>query len=290
MPFLYYDEIKPETINRKFMRALMDVVTMDQYKQLFMPQLEGRIKKVVDERWELMNGMYQFKGEQIKKFKALLYENAVNEVVVRNYYSYDNDWSFNLWTQEILKSSEKEMKLINEFQMIYVNDYKTYQLMQKMIAANIPTGHISDVMKLLVDEKIKQQNRNIAWRDGLRRNPIEFYDNGGAEYAIQMKLRLELRRHLTYEQFKEVFQSQMQVRIDRETEEAFVNLKEAYKDLTAEQYTAIHELVAQKYIDHVVTEEFYKHSTELYQQKVRASDYKHNTLIREKIDSFVTSK
>ncbi len=286
MPFLYYDEIKPETINRKFMRALMDVVTMDQYKQMFLPQLEGRIQRAMKDRYDFVNTTYQFNPEQSSKYKSLLYDNTVNEIVMRNYYSYDNDWSYNLWTQEKLKSAEKELNLMETFKMIYVNDYPMHQLMRKMEAQKIDNGHISEIMKLLVNEKIKQQNSNITWRDGKQRNAIEFYDAGGAAYAIQMQLRLELRRHLTYEQFKAVFQSQMQTRIDREAEEAFVSLKEAYKDFTPKQYKEIHELVVQKYIDHVVTEEFYKHSTELYQQKVRTSDYKHDTLIREKMDGF----
>lgn len=78
----------------------------------------------------------------------------------------------------------------------------------------------------------------------------------------------------------------MQNRINRDTQKEFQTLKSAYK-LTDLQYDEIQKLVLEKNTEKIVTEEYYKYSYELYQQKLRAVEYRHEKNIRETIQKMM---
>ncbi|MNG26623.1 hypothetical protein D3C84_1116360 [compost metagenome] len=104
-----------------------------------------------------------------------------------------------------------------------------------------------------------------------------------------MDFRQELCTILRYDEFKTVFVSQMQNRIKRDSDKEFQLIKATYK-LTDQQYDEIQKLIIEKNTEKIVTEEYYKYSYELYQQKLRAVEYRHEKNIRETIQKFNTPK
>lgn len=283
------DEIEVEYDNKKFIRALSEIVTIDQFRKMFQPQLEYRIKRIADEKWELSKDKYKLTPDQERKYKALLYENTVNEIMVREYYNYDADLSWNNYTEEKLKSSRKELELIKSFGQLYSQNAKTDVLLKKLTAAKVDPERINQILLALQVLQERYDKRLKNWRENDAANIFNFHDPGEEEYTIYLDFREKLSKILSIEEFKTVFLSQLQNRILRESDKEFKILKATYT-LSDAQYNEVEKLVTQKNTEKVVTEEYYKYSYELYQQKLRAVEYRHEKGIRETIQKFNESK
>lgn len=281
------DDITEEYSTKQFILSLSKLVTPEQFGKIFFPQLEYRIDRITAEKWELAKEKYKLTKEQEKKYRNLLYENTKKEVFVREYYSYDKDLSWNTYTEEKIKSSEKELELLKSFGLLYSKNSKTDNLIKKLKEANIDTDRINQI--LLALQVLQEQNdkRLKTWRENDAANAFNFHDPGDDEYAIYLVFREKISKILKIEEFKTVFVSQMQNRINRDTEKEFQTIKAAYK-LTDAQYEEIQKLVLEKNTEKVVTEEYYKYSYELYQQKLRAVEYRHEKNIRETIQKMIS--
>lgn len=283
------DEITEQYTNKKFLLDLSKIITIDQFGKIFFPQLEYRIDRIAAEKWELAKEKYKLAKDQEKKFRDLLYKNTQKEIMVREYYSYDKDLSWNTYTEEKIKSSDKERELLKSFGLFYSKNTKTDTLIKKLKDANIDPDRINQILLAVQIEQERQDKREKTWRENQINYVVHFHDEGDVEDKIRMDLRAELGKILKIEEFKTVFVSQMQNRIIRNTEKEFQTIKAAYK-LTDAQYDEIHKLVLEKNTEKVVTEEYYKYSYELYQQKLRAVEYRHEKNIRETIQKFNTPK
>ncbi|CAD0009332.1 hypothetical protein [Flavobacterium salmonis] len=283
------DEITEEYNNKQFILSLSKLITIEQFGRIFFPQLEYRIDRITAEKWQLAKEKYTLTKEQEKKYRNLLYENTKKEIFVREYYSYDKDLSWNTYTEEKIKSSNKEFDLIKSFGQLYSKNSKTDALIKKLTDAKIDTERINQILLALQIFQERNDKRLKTWRENDGANIFNFHDPGDDEYAIYLEFREKLSKTLKIEEFKTVFVSQMQNRINRDSEKEFQTLKSAYK-LTDQQYDEIQKLVLEKNTEKIVTEEYYKYSYELYQQKLRAVEYRHEKGIRETIQKFNSLK
>lgn len=287
MTFLHHDELKPSHISRKFSKLLAQLLTMEQFKQLFEPQLEKRIHQIANNSWVIAKEKYKLNPTQANQFLELLKKNAAKQVIIREYNNYDNDFSWNYEQEEKLKGEDRERVLIESFGMTYSKDTKTDLLIKKLQLAQVDKKRINKIIQLFQEEEQKLNARGIAWRKNITTNAHYFDDEADTEYKIKMELREAMGKVLSYEEFKIAFQEQMQNPIHRETNNAFNELKEAYEGLEETQFEVIKTLVCEKFTERVVTEQYYKYDWDLYHQKWRAVDYKYNQLIKDKLQEFV---
>ncbi len=289
-PFVFHDEETTTKYgNQQFVRALSEIITLAQFKQLFLPQLDARIQLMANDKFNLLKKRYKFTPDQEAKLKKLLSETTTNEIVTKEYYNYDDDLSWNNYTEEKIKSSDKERELLKSFGLFYSKNAKTDTLIKKLTEAKIDAERINQILLALQVLQERNDKRLKTWRENDAANVFNFHDPGDDEYAIYLDFREQLSKTLKIEEFKTVFVSQMQNRINRDTQKEFKTLKTNYK-LTDAQYDEIQKLVLEKNTEKVVTEEYYKYSYELYQQKLRAVEYRHEKGIREAIQKFNTPK
>lgn len=289
-PFVLHDEeTTTKYSNQQFIRTLSEILTIEQFKQLFLPQLDARIQILANDKFNLLKKRYKFTTDQEAKLKKLLYETTSNEILIKEYYNYNDSLSWNNYTEEKIKSSDKERELLKSFGLFYSKNTKTDVLIKKLQEAKIDSERIDLILKAIQTEQERQDKREKTWRENQKDYLVQFHDEGDVEDKIRMDFRQELCTILRYDEFKTVFVSQMQNRIIRNTEKEFQTLKAAYK-LTDAQYEEIKKLVLEKNTEKIVTEEYYKYSYELYQQKLRAVEYRHEKGIRETIQKFNTSK
>lgn len=283
------DEIEAEYVNKKFLKSLSESITLEQFKKIFQPQLEYRIERISAEKWDLDKEKYKLTVEQEKQFRKLLYENTVNEIIVREYYSYDINLSWNNYTEEKIKSSTKEFNLIKSFGLLYSKNSKTDNLLKSLTAAKVDDDRINIILAALQDLELRNDNRLKTWRENDQANIFNFHDPGDDEYPIYLEFREKLSKTLKIEEFKTAFISQLEKRIKRESDREFKSIKANYP-LSGSQYDEIEKMVIEKNTEKVVTEEYYKYSYELYQQKLRAVEYRHEKSFREAIQKFNEAK
>lgn len=282
-PFVFYDEeTTTKYSNQKFVRALSEIITIEQFKQLFLPQLDTRILILANDKFILLKKRYKFTTDQETKLKKLLYETTANEILIKEYYNYEDNLSWNNYVEEKIKSSDKERELLKSFGLFYSKNTKTDALIKKLQEAKIDNERINLILKAIQTEQERQDKREKTWRENQINYVVQFHDEGDVEDKIRMDFRQELCTILKYDEFKTVFVGQMQNRIKRNSDKEFAVIKTAYK-LTQEQYDELQKLVFEKNTEKVVTEEYYKYNYELYQQKLRAVEYRHEKGIRESI-------
>lgn len=289
-PFVFHDEeTTTKYSNQKFIKSLSEIVTIEQFKHLFLPQFDVRIQIMANDKLVLLKNRYKFNTDQEAKLKKLLYETTANEILIKEYYNYEDDLSWNNYIEEKIKSSEKERQLLKSFGLFYSKNTKTDVLIKKLQDAKVDTERIDLILKAIQTEQERQDKREKTWRENQKNYVVQFHDEGDVEDKIRMDFRQELCSILRYDEFKTVFASQMQNRIKRDSDKEFQTLKSAYK-LTDVEYAEIQKLVLEKNTEKVVTEEYYKYNYELYQQKLRAVEYRHEKGIRETIQKFNVSK
>nr|WP_315200658.1 hypothetical protein [uncultured Flavobacterium sp.] len=282
-PFVFHDEeTTSKYTNQQFVQSLSEIITIAQFKQLFLPQLISRIQRIANDKFDLLKKRYKFTADQEAKLKKILYDTTTNEIATKEYYNYDDNLSWNNYTEEKIKSSDKERELLKSFGLFYSKNTKTDTLIKKLKEAKVDSDRINQILLALQVLQERNDKRLKTWRENDAGNVINFHDPGDDEYAIYLVFREELSRILKIDEFKSVFVSQMQNRILRDTQSEFGTIKTAYK-LTEPQYDEIQKLVLEKNTEKVVTEEYYKYSYELYQQKLRAVEYRHEKVIRETI-------
>nr|WP_294924216.1 hypothetical protein [uncultured Flavobacterium sp.] len=286
-PFVFHDEETTTKYNdQKFVKSLSEIISIEQFKQLFLPQFNFRIQIIASDKFNLLKKRYKFTPDQEAKLKKLLLETTTNEIVIKEYYNYDDDLSWNNYTEEKIKSSDKERELLKSFGLFYSKNTKTDALIRKLKDADVDSDRVNQILLALQNEQERQNKREKTWRENEASYVVHFHDDGDIEDKIRMDFRAELGRILKIEEFRTVFVSQMQNRINRDTQKEFQTLKSAYK-LTDLQYDEIQKLVLEKNTEKIVTEEYYKYSYELYQQKLRAVEYRHEKNIRETIQKMM---
>lgn len=286
-PFVFHDaETTTEYSNQQFVLKLSEIITIAQFKLLFLPQLDSRIQRMANDKFNLLKKRYRFTPDQEAKLQKLLYDTTTNEIIIKEYYNYDDNLSWNNYTEEKIKSSDKERELLKSFGLFYSKNTKTDTLIKKLKEAKVDSDRINKILLALQVLQERNDKRLKTWRENDVSNVINFHDPGDDEYAIYLVFREELSRILKIDEFKSVFVSQMQNRILRDTQTEFGTIKTVYK-LTEPQYDEIQKLVLEKNTEKVVTEEYYKYSYELYQQKLRAVEYRHEKVIRETIQKMI---
>jgi len=289
-PFVFHDEeTTTKYSNQQFVSALSEIITIEQFKQLFLPQLDFRIQILANDKMNLLKKRYKFTNDQETKLKKLLFETTANEILIKEYYNYNDSISWNNYTEEKIKSSDKERELLKSFGLFYSKNIKTDALIKKLQEAKVDNERIDLILKAIQTEQERQDKREKTWRENQKNYVVQFHDEGDVEDKIRMDFRQELCIILRYDEFKTVFVSQMQNRIRRESDKEFKIIKATYK-LTDQQYDEIQKLIVEKNTEKIVTEEYYKYSYELYQQKLRAVEFRHEKAIRETIQKFNVSK
>lgn len=289
-PFVFHDEeTTTKYSNQQFVGALSEIISVEQFKKLFLPQLETRIQILANDKLNLLKKRYRFTTDQETKLKKLLYETTANEIIIKEYYNYNDSLSWNNYTEEKIKSSDKERELLKSFGLFYSKNPKTDVLIKNLQEAKIDTERINLILKAIQTEQERQDKREKTWRENQKNYVVQFHDEGDVEDKIRMDFRQELCTILRYEEFKTVFASQMQNRIKRESDKEFQIIKAAYK-LTDQQYDEIQKLVLEKNTEKIITEEYYKYNYELCQQKLRAVEYRHEKFIRETIQKYNVAK
>lgn len=286
-PFVFYNkETAAKSINQKFVRSLSEIISIEQFRQLFLPQLEFRIKTLADDKFLILNKRYTFNTDQEAKLKKLLYQTTANEIIIKEYYSYDDNLSWNNYTEEKIKSSDKERELLKNFGLFYSKNTKTDSLIQKLKDAHVDPDRINQILLALQVLQERNDKRLKTWRENDAANAFNFHDPGDDEYPIYLDFREQVSKILKIEEFKSVFVSQMQNRIIRQSQKEFEVIKAAYQ-LNEFQYHEIEKMVIEKNTEKVVTEEYYKYNYDLYQQKLRAVEFRHEKSIRETIQKMI---
>nr|WP_315199933.1 hypothetical protein [uncultured Flavobacterium sp.] len=287
-PFVFHDsETTTKYSNQQFVLKLSKIITIAQFKQLFLPQLNSRVQIMVNDKFNLLKKRYKFTPDQEAKLKKLLLETTENEIVIKEYYNYDDNLSWNNYTEEKIKSSDKERELLKSFGLFYSKNTKTDTLIKKLTEAKVDPERINQILLALQVLQERNDKRLKTWRENDVNNVINFHDPGDDEYVIYLDCREKISKILTIEEFNLVFVSQMQNRIIRDSQKEFNTLKTNYK-LTTAQYDDMQKLVLEKNTEKVVTEEYYKYSYELYQQKLRSVEYRHEKKINEAIKKMLT--
>jgi len=285
-PFVFHDEeTTTKYRNQKFVKSLSEIISIEQFKQLFLPQFNSRIKIISDDKFNILKTRYKFLQDQEAKLKKLLLETTTNEIIIKEYYNYDDNLSWNNYTEEKIKSSDKERELLKSFGFFYSKNTKTDTLIKKLTEAKVDAERINQIILALQVLQERNDKRLKTWRENDVANAFNFHDPGDDEYAIYLDFREQLSKILKIEEFKTVFVPQMQNRINRESTKEFEVIKNAYQ-FTDEQNKIIQDLVYEKNAEKIVTEEYYKYNWDLSQQKLRAVEFRHEKGIKETLRKF----
>lgn len=271
--------------NQKFSKSLSEIITIEQFKKLFYPQLESRITRITNEKLLFFKKKYNLSQDQETKLKKVLFDNTVNEISVKEYYNYDPIVSRDNYAEEQLKSSIREHELIKSFGYFYSKNTKTDILIKKLQEANIDKERINRFLIAIQTQQERTVKHDKTWRENDAGSVIYFHDEGDAQYKIDMDFREEVSKILTMGEFKTIYLSQLQTRINREAQKEFATIKVAYK-FTDLQFDEIQKLIQEKNTELVITEEYYKYSYALYQQKLRPVEYRYGKIIREAMEKF----
>jgi hypothetical protein len=278
-------ETTPKYIQQQFSKSLSEIITIDQFKKLFLPQLQARILRITNDKLLFFKNKYNFSSAQEDNLKRLLSETTLNEVITKEYYNYDDIVSRDECAHEKIRSSRKELELIKSFGFFYSKNKKTDLLIQKLKNAGVDATRINKFLMALQVQQEKTAQHDSIWRINNDTSVFYFHDEGDTEYKINMDLREEMSKIVSMAEFKSVYLPQLQARIEREAQKELGSVKENYK-FTDQQYNEILKLLLDKHTEMVATEEYYKFSYELYNQKLRAAEYRHGKAIMEIILKF----
>lgn len=274
--------------HQQFIKSLGKLLSLDQFKKLFLPQLQYRIERAASNRLAVLKKQYGLTAEQETSLKKLLTNNATNEIAIQEYYNYDDTVAKDSHAEEQLKSVKKEMELLQSFGYYYANRPGTKLFIEKLKAIHLEPTKINQLVKAmhLRDEKKFLHDKN--WRVNDTTSVIHFHDEGDVEFAFDMEFRELVSKSVTIEEFKTLFLPQFANRIQRET------LKETKAtattfNLNEAQFAEIQTLIKEKITEKVLTEEYYKYSYYLYEQKLRAVEYRHEKNIKETLQKFATN-
>jgi hypothetical protein len=285
-PIVFQDsETTPKYIHQQFSKALSEIITIDQFKKLFLTQLQPRILRITNDKLTFFKNKYNFSSAQEEKLKQLLSETTLNELIVKEYYSYDDIVSRDESAHEKIRTTRKELELIKSFGFLYSKNKKTDILIQKLLHAGVDATRINKFLDALQVQQEKTAKHDSIWRINNITSVFYFHDTGDTEDKINMDLREEMSKILSMTEFKTIYLPQLQARIDREAQKELVAVKQNYK-FTESQYNEILKLLQEKHTEMFVTEEYYKFSYELYNQKLRAAEYRHGKAIMEIIQKF----
>jgi hypothetical protein len=280
-PIAFQDpETTPKFVHQQFSKSLSEIITIDQFKKLFLPQVQARITKKTNDKLVFFKNKYKLTLDQENKLKALLFDTTVNEVMAKEYYKYDDSISNGL--EEKIKSDKKEQELITSFGFLYSKNKKTDFLIQKLQEAGVEATRINKLITALQNQQQKTLQQDKIGRVNEDASVFDFFEEVETKRKINMDLLEELSKIITIAEFKTVFLQQLQAKIDGETQKEWAALKANYQ-LTQEHYAELLKLIQEKQIEMVVTEAYYKFNTDLYQQKLRAVEYRHGKAILETI-------
>lgn len=283
-----YPEATAKYNNQLFLKSLSKLINIQQFKKLFLPQLEFQIKQVANDKLLCFKKKYSLTADQISKLKKLLYETTENEIIIREYCNYDDIISKDNYAEEKIKSTSKELELFENFGLLYSKNSKTDILIKKLKEIHIEQEKISGILAALQKREERKINHDRIWRVNDTTSVIDFYDEGDTQYKIDMELREEVSKALKIEEFRTVFEGAFKNRIERETKKEY-NATKAIYSLTESQNNELYKLILEKNTEKVITEEYYKFSYYLYEQKLRSVEYRHEKAIRESIQKMIES-
>jgi hypothetical protein len=275
-----YDEINNDYILKEFSKSLAGLLTIEQYKTVFAPQLAYRVAGITEQKMKLILQKYKLTTSQELQLKNLVRQNTLTENVAREYHNYDGNTSWNKYTAEKLNSFEKECLLMQSFGIFYTKNTKTDTFITQLQHAKVDQDRINAILKALQTQDQELERRGNAWIESDAKYLLHFYDDNDNENTIRMDFRAFLQKTLTIDEFKAAFLEQFQVRITRDANKELQTNLAAYT-LTPAQTQELKTLILAKITEKAITQEYYKHSWELAQQKLRAVEYRHEKSIRE---------
>lgn len=274
--------------NQLLIRSLSKLLTIEQFKKMFLPQLKSQIERITDDRILHFKNKYKFTSEQLSKLKKLCYQNTESEIITKQYYSYDETISKDNYEEEKVKSSKRELELFESFGLFYSQDAKTDALIKNLQKLNVESPQINKILSALQKRKERMIYHDRVWRVNDSTCVIDFYDDGDSQFKIDMELREEISKALKIEEFRTVFEPAFKERISRQALKEFNVTKAAY-NLNQNQQDEIYKLIVEKNTEKIITEEYYKFSYYLYEQKLRAVEYRHEKAIREAVQKTTQS-
>jgi hypothetical protein len=274
--------------NQLLIKSLSNLISLEQFKKLFLPQLQSQIQRQANDKIFFFTEKYSFTSEQLSKLKKMCYQTTENEIIVREYYNYDDTISKDNYEEEKIRSAKNELELFESFGLLYSKDSKTDTLIKKLKELHIEQNQINKILTALQKRSERMANHDKVWRVNDTTSVIEFYDEGDSQFKFDMEVRQEVAKALKIEEFRTVFEPSFKERITRESQKEFNVTKTAY-NLTEQQNKEIYNLITEKNTEKVITEEYYKFSYYLYEQKLRAVEYRHEKTIREAIQKMTQS-
>lgn len=279
------DDFNEESINNEFRKKLTEIVNLEEFEKIFFEQLEGRVNRITDKKLQEAKSKYDFSKKQENDLKKILYANTLKEEMIKEYYAYDKDYAWNQYIEYRDKFNVNLNNHLKDWGFVTTKNKKTDYLIQKAREAGIDEKRIQQIMDAIIERDLKYEERLRTWRKNDTRYAIYFHDEGFTDHQIRMDLRKELHDILNYDEFKVVFLEQMQPWIDREVENDFFKIRDAYR-LTNTQLEEVKNFLNEKITAKVITKEYYNFNYDLYQQKLRAVEYRHEKNFRDMIKKF----
>lgn len=276
------DDFNEESINNEFRKKLTEIINLEEFEKIFFEQIEGRVNRITEKKLQEEKSKYKLSKKQEEDLKKILYANTLKEEMIKEYYAYDKDYA---WNQYIEYRDRLNINLNNHLKdwgFVTTKNKKTDYLIQKVREAGVDEKRVQKIMDAIVSRDLKYEERLRTWRQNDAKYAIYFHDEGTTEHQIRMDLRKELNEILNYDEFKAIFLEQMQPWIEREVNEEYKKIKNSYQ-ITAAQSSQILEFLNEKIETKILTKEYYNFNYNLYQQKLRAVEYRYEKRFRDMV-------
>lgn len=286
----FYDpNATKEAVYKDFKKKLADLITFEQFNQLFEKHMLKQIKKEAAIALKARQSMYEFSDSQKEGMENLLLEQAYELTAINAYYSYDHQLLDVKKKQQQRKAMKSEKALVEKlgfsYQGLPEKFQKTQSFIAKLIKAKVPAKNIRKILNCMYQQEDADLLADIQWIQSDMESPIIFYFEEFSKEGNKKVFRKQLNRQLTEQQFYSVFQDVLEPLIKNKVDRELQNIMGRY-ELQEKQKIEVVKLLNRRYKDELLYGQYYYYNYGVRDQKINAAKYKYVAALKKKMTQY----
>ncbi|AUS05345.1 hypothetical protein [Pseudotamlana carrageenivorans] len=269
------------SINEDFSKKIAELLSIEDYKNLFRQSLEPIIKRTSEKRLQTIKKNYNINEDRhLEKLKKITDQYAEDKIIVQHYYTYDHEKLHVARVNLMFEESNTIMEALTGFNIKSTNlidlssDSRVTFFVKRCKEAGIPEDNIKKLVYAIKEreKKINKYYEDLAiWQS---KYLIYYFHSAGTPEMYNKELKAQVSNIMTIDQFEKMFLHQFQGRIDRESDLRIAKLNLTYRKLSKSKLKILGDMIKDQVKQERILYEYYSYDHENAMQKVRASKYK----------------
>lgn len=286
----FYDpSVTKQAVFKNFKRQLADLITFEQFKQLFKKHMQKQVEKETEKSLSARQKMYTLLNGQEEEIQDLLYKHAFEFTAINAYYSFDNqilDVKKKVHQRSVMKSEKALLeKLGFNYKGMPVNFQKTQNFIAKLEKAKVSAKNIRKILDYMYQKDDANLLADINWIQADMTSPIILYFEEFSKEGNKKVFRKQLNQILTEEQFYKVFQDVLEPLIRNKVDQELGSIVGRY-ELKEQQKTEILKLLNKRYKEEILYSQYYYYNYGIRDQKINAAKYKYVAAFKKKMTQY----